>query len=194
MLNVRDLTVNYGDKTVLEGLSFSAEAGERIHLKGASGTGKTTLLNALAGLIKYTGEIETDGVVAYMFQEPRLIPWLSVLENLRFVLPKGADDAVIKKYLTAVELWEERNTMPKELSGGMSRRVALARALAYAEATDAAMLLLDEPLTGVDEERKLRLYPVILEATEGKILLLSTHDEREAAALTARELTSPQNS
>ena len=194
MLNVRDLTVNYGDKTVLEGLSFSVEAGERIHLKGASGTGKTTLLNALAGLIKHTGEIETDGVAAYMFQEPRLIPWFSVYENLRFVLPKGADDAVIKKYLTAVELWEERNTMPKELSGGMSRRVALARALAYAEATDAAMLLLDEPLTGVDEERKLRLYPVILQAAEGKILLLSTHDEREAAALTARELTIPQNS
>ena len=189
MLNVRDLTVNYGDKTVLAGLSFSVEAGERIHLKGASGTGKTTLLNALAGLIKYTGEIETDGVVAYMFQEPRLIPWLSVYENLRFVLPKGADDAVIKKYLIAVELWEERNTMPKELSGGMSRRVALARALAYAEATDAAMLLLDEPLTGVDEERKLRLYPVILQAAEGKILLLSTHDEREAQALTTSALT-----
>ena len=189
MLNVRDLTVSYGNKTVLERFSFSAEAGERIHLKGASGTGKTTLLNAVAGLIKSVGTVEAEGTVTYMFQEPRLIPWLSVLENLRFVLPKGADDSVIKKYLTAVELWEERNTMPKELSGGMSRRVALARALAYAEVTDAAVILLDEPLTGVDEERKLRLYPVILQASEGKVLILSTHDEREAQALTTSAMT-----
>lgn len=189
MLSVRNLTVAYGKKAVLDGVSFAAEAGERIHLKGASGTGKTTLLNAIAGLIKASGEVETTGSVAYMFQEPRLIPWLSVLANLQFVLPKGADPSLAEKYLSAVELWEDRDKLPAELSGGMSRRVALARVLAYAEATDAAVVLLDEPLTGVDEECKLRLYPVILRAAEGKVLILSTHDEREAHAVTTSTLT-----
>ena len=189
MLSVHNLTVAYGKKTVFDGVSFSAEAGDRIHLNGASGAGKTTLLNAIAGLTKATGTVEISGKVAYMFQEPRLIPWLSVLANLQFVLPKGADPALAEKYLSAVELWEDRDKLPAELSGGMSRRVALARALAYAEATEAALILLDEPLTGVDEACKLRLYPVILQAAEGKMLILSTHDEREAQALTTSALT-----
>lgn len=189
MLSVHNLTVAYGKKTVLDSVSFSAEAGDRIHLNGVSGAGKTTLLNAIAGLTKATGTAEISGKVSYMFQEPRLIPWLSVLANLQFVLPKGADPALAEKYLSAVELWEDRDKLPAELSGGMSRRVALARALAYAEATEAALILLDEPLTGVDETCKLRLYPVILQAAEGKVLILSTHDEREAKALTTSALT-----
>ena len=185
MLNVCDLSVSYGDKPVLCGLNFRAEAGDRIHLSGPSGSGKTTLLSVLAGLTRPTaGTVELPGEVAYLFQEPRLIPGLSALDNLRFVLPKGADPALAERYLRAVELWEDRDKMPAELSGGMCRRVALARALAYAQATDAAVLLLDEPLTGIDEAMKERLYPHILAAARDRILLLSTHDPREAEALT----------
>lgn len=190
MLKVSDLHHEYNGVEVLRGVSFAAKTGDRIHLSGPSGVGKTTLLNILADLLTPTsGAVQTDGEVVYQFQELRLLPWLSAAENVAFVLPHSADPALIERHLTAVELWEARDKRPSELSGGMCRRVALARALAYAEATDAGVILLDEPLTGVDEETKSHLYPYILRVAEGRVLILSTHDEQEAALLCNRTLT-----
>lgn len=188
-MKVHDLTVAYGKDAVLSHLSFEAQPGDRIHLSGPSGAGKTTLLSVLAGLLPPTeGTVTVDGTVAFLFQDSRLLPWLTAEENVRFVLPRGKE-ALAEPYLRAVELWEERTKRPDQLSGGMCRRVALARALAYAEATNAALLLLDEPLTGVDEDRKARLYPLLTRAAENRILLLSTHDPAEATALCNRKLT-----
>lgn len=190
MLKVSDLHHEFNGAEVLRGVSFGAEAGDRIHLSGPSGVGKTTLLNILAGLLApLSGNVRRDCEAAYQFQELRLLPWLSAEENVAFVLPRGADPSLVRTHLAAVELWEARDKRPAELSGGMCRRVALARALAYAEATDAGVILLDEPLTGVDEETKSHLYPYILRVAEGRVLILSTHDEQEAARLCNRTLT-----
>ena len=190
MITVNNLHHEYNGAPVLRCVTFTAEEGDRIHLCGPSGVGKTTLLNVLAGLITpSSGTAKIEGTVAYQFQEPRLLPWLTAEENVAFVLPRGADPDLARKYLSAVELWEARGKKPSELSGGMCRRVALARTLAYAEAPEAAVLLLDEPLTGVDDEAKSRLYHHILQAADGKLLILSTHDGQEAAALCNRTLT-----
>ena len=190
MLEIRDLTLAYGDKKVIEGFSMRAKPGDRIRILGESGSGKTTLFQGVAGLLAPSaGEIHRDGAVAYLFQEARLLPWMSARENVEFVLPAGADKDIAARYLREMELGEDMEKRPGELSGGMCRRVSLARALAYAEAAEAEILLLDEPFTGIDEERKARLYDVVLKACEGRILLVSTHDGAEAAALCANEIS-----
>lgn len=184
MLKLDRISVSFGQKSVLSELSFEARAGDRIHLRGPSGAGKTTLLSVIAGLLKPDdGTAIVSGEVAYMFQESRLLPWIRAEENVAFVLPKRSDPRLVRKYLEAVGLWEDRNKLPTELSGGMCRRVALARTLAYAEAVNAEILLLDEPFSGVDAEMKSRLYPILLQASENRVLILSTHDGEEAAAL-----------
>jgi ABC-type nitrate/sulfonate/bicarbonate transport system ATPase subunit len=153
-----------------------------------SGIGKTTLLRCLLGLeVPDGGRIEgMPRRPAAVFQEDRLAPWLSVLENIRLVAPHVTEEE-IQKTLAALGLAGEENTPAEALSGGMARRAAIARALLYG----GDMLILDEPFSGLDEDTRAQTAACISEMAGDKTLLLVTHNEREAALLGAAILPDP---
>ena len=183
MLKIDSLTKSFGDKKVLDRLSFSCDSVGITAVMGASGIGKTTLLNIIAGLDRaYEGEVvSTFKKVAYKFQEPRLFDWLSAVENVKLVCGDGDADRKARHWLEAVGLSDSLGKYPRELSGGMQQRVALARALAY----EGDLLLLDEPFSAVDRETKERLIDLVKEYGKTHAVILVTHDEQEAAALGA---------
>ncbi len=182
MIRLQSITVSYGEQTVLKNMDLAVPAGGRIALMGPSGCGKTTLLHLVAGLIKPgSGELRTEpDRIAFLFQEPRLLPGRTAAENVNAVLSdrqKTMPEAM--KWLSAVGLSEAAGKYPHELSGGMQQRVSLARALAY----DGDILLLDEPLKGLDEDTKEDMIRLLNTHTAGKTLLLATHDREEALRL-----------
>lgn len=203
-LEAEDLTVRFegedGPVTVFEGLDLHVDAGEFLAIMGPSGCGKTTVLNAFTGLVPVErGTIRYDGTVVepggfsfgYVFQEPRLLDWRTVQENVAFALrgagvPKAERGPRIEEWLGRVGLGDADDTYPRELSGGMRQRVGVARALA----TDPEVLLLDEPFGSLDDvtARTLRQDLLDLWADTGKEVLLVTHDMREAVTLADRVL------
>lgn len=181
-IKLLNIEKSFGDKKVLSGVRLSLSPRARIALMGASGIGKTTLLRILLGLEKADGG-SISGVsarVSVVFQEDRLCPWLSVRENLRLAAPHASDEA-IRKTLAALGLAGEEDTKAAALSGGMGRRVAIARACLF----DGDLFVLDEPFRGLDEESRARTAAYVSACTEGKTLLLVTHDMREAELLGA---------
>lgn len=180
MISIKNLSLSYDGERVIENFSLRVEGGGHIALMGPSGCGKTSLLRAIAGLLKpESGSISLGGRLSCVFQEPRLLPWLSAAENINAVLsdaPSTLPEA--KSRLEAVGLGEAAEKYPAELSGGMQQRLSIARALAYG----GDILLLDEPLKGMDAETEERIKELILKEAEKKTLVLVTHDEAEAAA------------
>ena len=139
----------YGDKVILDHFSLELPDEGITALAGPSGCGKTTLLRLLAGLATaQSGTIDAPADTALLFQEDRLLPGLTAAGQIGVVLPKGESSA---PWLEAVGLADASMLLPEELSGGMRRRVALARCLAYGQRKK--LLLLDEPFTGIDPER-----------------------------------------
>lgn len=183
MIELKNISLTYGTQTILKGQDLAVAAGERIALMGPSGCGKTSLLRLIAGLAKPTDgflSVHTDRI-AYLFQEARLLPWLTAEENVNTVLSDC--DATLpeaRKWLAAVGLKTDMKKYPHELSGGMQQRVSLARALAYG----GDILLLDEPLKGLDADTRADMIRLMNSHTAGKTLLLATHDAEEATALT----------
>ena len=178
------VTVRYGEKAALSGASGVIHPGERVALMGPSGSGKTTLCRILLGREEPT-EGSVTGVPrrsAAVFQEDRLVEEATVVRNVMLVLPRRADRTLAREILVALGLENELLTVVGTLSGGMKRRVALARALA----ADSDLLVLDEPLTGLDAETKRRALAVIGRYAAGKTLILVTHDPADAEALGAR--------
>ena len=185
MLEFRSVSLSFGDQQVLRGVSFTLPAGGRLALMGPSGCGKTTLLRLAAGLLEPdSGEVlRPDGGAAVVFQEPRLLPWLTAEENVNLVLSdRSATLPQARAWLGKLGLADAAGKYPAELSGGMQRRVALARALALGR----ELLLLDEPFSALDEEQRAGAQRLVAE--QGCAILLATHDEREAAALGCRIL------
>jgi ABC-type nitrate/sulfonate/bicarbonate transport system ATPase subunit len=172
-------------------LSLQAAAGEFVALVGPSGCGKTTFLNIVAGLDRdFAGDIRlaprVDGQparVGYVFQEPRLLPWRTVYENIALVLPPQRD-AVVKDMLQAVGLAKEQDLYPPQLSVGMSRRVAIARAFAI----EPDLLLMDEPFVSLDHDTVEQLRDLLLRLWHARptTVLFVTHDIREALVLADR--------
>lgn len=180
MLKLTELSHRYGDHAVLENVTLTLAPGQRLAIMGPSGCGKTTLLRIALGLLKPSaGSVENAfQKTAAVFQEPRLLPWYTALENVNLVL---ADDKSIlakaKACLEAVGLGEALDKYPRELSGGMQQRVALARALAV----EGDLLILDEPFKAMDDA--LRQQIIALVNKTGAAMLLVTHDEEEAHIL-----------
>lgn len=154
-----------GFSEIIQDFSFSSRASS-LGIIGPSGCGKTTLLRLLAGLESYSGEIKVPSLTM-AFQEARLIPWLSVKENLELVINEDVDI-----WLERVGLAQDRDKYPGELSGGMAQRLNLARALA----APGDMVILDEPFTGIDQARKRELKKLIKE----RKFIMVTHDISDA--------------
>ena len=181
MIKLLDLTLCYGDKLVLD--RFSLEIPDRglTALSGPSGCGKTTLLRVMAGLERRSGGT-VSGVdparTAFLFQEDRLLPWRTAEQHIADVLPKSRRGEV-ERWLAFAELEGEGKAYPAALSGGMARRLALARCAALG----GDLLLLDEPFAGVDSERTARLLERLRELNGS--VVLATHQPQVLAACDA---------
>ena len=169
-----------GDRvvSVLDGLDFTQRDGITVVL-GASGCGKTTLLRLIAGMdAPDAGSIRIRGTgrIGMVFQEPRLMPWLTTVQNIRFGLGRGACDTQRLLELTGLTGFE--NALPHQLSGGMQHRVALARALANRP----ALVLMDEPFAALDQLTRERMQDQLLalQRAEGMNVLFVTHSIDEA--------------
>ncbi|MGN0804532.1 MAG: ABC transporter ATP-binding protein [Candidatus Coproplasma sp.] len=179
-MQINNLTVNYGAKSVYNNFNLQIDDKGVTCLLGESGCGKTTLLNAIAGLIAYTGNI-TPVKISYVFQTPRLVPNLTVLNNLKLI---GAEEGQAKEMLNEVGLADKFNAYPKTLSGGEEQRVSLCRAFLY----PADLLLLDEPFSSLDLKTKLAVMNLFknLQRSSGRGAVFVTHDIDEACYLADR--------
>ncbi|CAB3753996.1 ABC transporter ATP-binding protein [Paraburkholderia solisilvae] len=196
LLDVAIDAKRFGERMLLAGTRLSVARGEIVSLVGASGCGKSTLLRIVAGLDRdFAGTIMLDGAVQHgpspqsgvIFQEPRLLPWLSVADNVSFpARARGACGARVDRLLDEVGLAGTGRLWPKHLSGGMAQRVALARGLF----TQPRLLLLDEPFSAVDAITKMRLQDLLLSITRAHrtAALMVTHDLDEALYLSDRVL------
>ena len=180
----------------LDGVSIRVEQGEIVAVVGGSGCGKSTLLRAASGLDPATqGTVTLNGVritaphekIGVIFQEPRLLPWLTVANNVGFGLahlPAAERNARVAKALERVGLTEKANMWPRELSGGQAQRVAIARALVPRP----EVLLLDEPFSALDAFTREELQDHLLDlwADRRPTMVLVTHDIEEALVLASR--------
>lgn len=193
MIELDRVSFSYGEKRVLSSLSLRLPERGQVAILGPSGCGKTTLLRLMAGLeTPDSGIIRRPERIACCFQEDRLLPWYTARENVALALPRTARqdkaraDRLAQSWLERVGLGAEGSAYPEALSGGMKRRVALARALAY----DAPVLLLDEPFRALDEQTHSEMLRLVRSLAQGRLLVLVTHDERDAEGMEAVQLGS----
>ena len=186
-MKVINIEKNYGERKILAGVSFEGEEGKVTVILGESGCGKSTLLGILSNNIKdFSGEIVFDrdisSGISYIFQEDTLIPWKTVYENIEYVLKDKISASemrtYIEKYLKMVNLLEYKDEYPEHLSGGMKRRVGIARAFAY----PSDYLFMDEPFEFLDIKTKGEIieYFKLLQEKNKKTVLFITHDIESA--------------
>ena len=177
-IEVKNLVKEFNTK-VLDNFSFSFPEKGVVCLLGKSGCGKTTLINCIAGLEKADrGSIEGkyDSKISFVFQEDRLIPWISAKRNLLVV---NEDESICDDILEKMGLSEHKYKLPDELSGGMRQRVAIARAVAYG----GDIIFLDEPFKGIDVKTKAAVIDSVKGLIEDKLCIFITHDLEEAMLL-----------
>ena len=190
-LEMKNISMSFPGITIFKNLDFTLSGGKITCLMGPSGCGKTTLLNLLAGTVKPdSGIIEPDttGRIAFLFQESRLLPWMNVLANVTYLMDRHLSEKAKKQkgmeLIKKVGLSGFENSYPAELSGGMKRRVSLARALGK----NAALFLMDEPFSSLDDNLKDRMTILMKELfiKEKRTVLYVTHDSRIAGELADR--------
>jgi ABC-2 type transport system ATP-binding protein len=200
VLDIRDLRKSYDDGfEALKGVSLQIEKGEIIALLGPNGAGKTTLISTVCGITTPTsGSVTVDGhdimtdyraaraMIGLVPQEIALEPFEKVINTVRFsrgLFGKARDDAILERILRQLSLWDKRNNRIMELSGGMKRRVLIAKALSH----EPDILFLDEPTAGVDVELRKDMWDIVagLKAS-GVTIILTTHYIEEAEAIADR--------
>lgn len=195
LLELKGIGKAYAGVCVLDDVSLTLAPGEIVSLLGPSGCGKSTLLRIAAGLDEnFTGSFVHNPLldfgagsgVGVVFQEPRLLPWLSVARNIAFADGHRADAEWVEELLSNVGLSGQGDKLPKQLSGGMAQRVAIARGLYQRP----QVLLLDEPFSAVDAFTRMKLQDLVVSLADafGIALLLVTHDLDEAFYLSDRVL------
>ncbi len=176
-----------GELMVLDDINLTLKKGKILAILGPSGSGKSTILNILAHLLTPTsGEVKINGQIGYMFQHDQLLEWRTIMDNVMIGLEiqkkqSKENREKIERLLKTYGLWEFRDSLPKELSGGMRQRAALIRTLA----TSPDLLLLDEPFSALDYQTRLMvsddIYKILRK--EHKEAILVTHDLSEAISM-----------
>ena len=178
-LVIKDLNISYEDKVIFDSFNIEFEEKKVNVILGPSGIGKTTLLNSIAGILPYSGEIiGSEGGVSYIFQKDRLIPSISIYKNLDLIInaifkDKKERAKKIDEMLELLEISDCKNKYPTQLSGGQLQRVAIARAFLY----PSDVLLLDEPFKALDSSLKYRLIRELLKinSINPKTMIFVTH-------------------
>ncbi len=182
MIQVRGLSKSF-EREIISDFDIDFAAGKTSVILGPSGCGKTTLFNILSGLDRdYEGEISIDSRVSYIFQEDRLVPWLTARENLELVQGKdNRDREALENILKKFHLSHRRDSMARDLSGGEKQRLSIARAFLHRSST----LLMDEALRSMDLSLKLKIIEEINSALKEykKTMVVISHDIREALLL-----------
>ncbi len=178
-ITVKNLCVKYGEQVVFESFDATFEKGKINVILGGSGVGKSTLIGAIAGLVKHDGDIEgVDGGISYIFQKDRLIPSISVYKNLDLILKSVYKDKEerkqhIEEMLEILEITDCRDKRPSEISGGQAQRACMARAFLY----PSEVLLMDEPFKALDTALRHRLFEWLFRLCEisPKTIIFVTH-------------------
>jgi NitT/TauT family transport system ATP-binding protein len=197
-MTINDLSFSFGKKNIFQSFNLELENDDPVVILGPSGCGKTTVLRLIAGLLTPDrGKVQIGGTaeiiekarrVSFVFQEPRLLPWKTVLANVTLpieeLLGKNEAKARAQHFLRLVSLDEKENAMPHELSGGQKQRVSMARAFAY----PSELLLMDEPFQSLDIPLRKQLMDLtlLLIKESPRRLIAVTHDPREAVYLGKR--------
>lgn len=195
LIRCEDVGVDFHGRSILSGINIQVDGADRVALLGPSGCGKSTLLNVFSGLLTPSrGNVQrfiSARDMSFVFQEPSLLPWKNVEDNVQVLLslmPEKAQSSDsqqrMRDILTQVGLWERRKSFPDELSGGMKMRAAIARALILSP----RLLLLDEPFSALDDITREKLQDDLLHlhAINRVSYVLVTHNMEEAALLADR--------
>lgn len=180
-INIENLSISYNNHTVIDKFSYTINSGEKIALVGVSGTGKTSIINAIMNLIPYEGNISFSETprIATVFQEDRLIEELSVFTNIHMTA-NGLTNNEIIDYINSVGLTPRKKV--SELSGGMKRRVAILRAIL----APSNLLIMDEPFKGLDRTTKELIMNLISKKASDTTMIIITHDMSEATYFNSR--------
>lgn len=180
MFKIENLSKKYKKLSVYENFHLTIEKGKILALLGESGSGKTTLLNCIAGLTAFEGDVPKLKC-SYVFQSPRLVPNLTVTENLKLICK---DENKISDMLKKVRLEDKAESYPVKLSGGQAQRVSLARAFLF----ESDIILMDEPLTSLDLKLKKEMADLFLSMWQNdkRTVVFVTHDVDEAVAFAHR--------
>ena len=188
-MKLTNITKRYGEVNIFEKFSIEFEENKVTAVMGASGIGKSTLVNIMAGLTPYDGYIESEGDISCVFSEPALLPNLTVRGNLEYAVAhrykvKLRRSEAIENVLEAVELSDRAGAYPAELSTGMAQRVSMARGFLY----PSRYILLDEAFRGLDTALKTKLERYFLKLLESdpRTVIMITHDVNEALLLADR--------
>lgn len=200
IVQINELRKSYkGGFQALKGINLAIRKGEILALLGPNGAGKTTLISTICGITTATsGSVTVDGhdivtnyraarsIIGLVPQEINLEPFERVINTVRFsrgLFGKPSDDAAIEKVLRQLSLWDKKDNQVRELSGGMKRRVLIAKALAH----DPRVLFLDEPTAGVDVELRKDMWDIVAKLkADGVTIILTTHYIEEAEAIADR--------
>ncbi len=176
MIELKNVSFSFGNEQIISDLSVNFETEKTYCIMGPSGIGKTTLMKIIAGLVKpVTGSVEGTEKMkkSFIFQEDRLLPWLSVYDNLKFV---ADSDEQITKALQETDLYLSKDKKVSELSGGMARRTSIARAAAF----DGDIFFIDEPMYGLDVKTSEGILELIKNTVRNKTAFIITHSPEEA--------------
>ena len=186
-IELNNVTKKYNNKVIFNSLSYTFKENEITCIMGASGIGKTTLVRMITGLTTYEGNITKVDKISYIFQEDRLIPSLTIYQNLEYVIKgiykdKEKRKEIIFNMLTKMELDEYAHYYPNELSGGMAQRVSIARAFIY----PSDLLIMDEPFKQMDTELKDKIINefLLLFKENKRTVIYITHNLEEAKKIT----------